>query len=92
MKVSVEMIGFVTHLSGGEKWAEVELPGDSATAGEVLVKLSERYDEKFGRLSIDTQKHVIKLMAMRDGKVIVYDTPVKDGEHIQLTITMDGGC
>ena len=84
MKVSVEMIGFVTHLSGGEKWAEVELPGDSATAGEVLVKLSERYDEKFGRL--------IKLMAMRDGKVIVYDTPVKDGEHIQLTITMDGGC
>jgi hypothetical protein len=92
MKAKVEIIGYCTTLTNGDTYAEVELPGKTATMGEILVELGKRYDEKYNTLVVNPKDHVILQVAMMDGKIITYDTPIPDGATTQLTVIMDGGC
>jgi hypothetical protein len=92
VKVDIEIIGYVTTMTNGESHAEVEMPGDSALMGDVLVELGKRYGEKYNKLVIDREKRIINVVAMREGKIITYETPVTDGTKIKLTVIMDGGC
>ncbi len=91
MKVGIEFIGYVRTLANHDAFAEVEMPGDRALTGDILAELGKRYDERFTTLVIDEKNRVINVVAMKDDKIIVYDTPVNDGARIQLTVMMDGG-
>jgi len=91
LKAGIEIIGYVTTMTNGDKYAEVEMPGESALMGDILVELGKRYGEKFNTLVYDKQKRIINMVAMLDGRIITYDTPVPDGAKTQLTVIMDGG-
>ena len=91
MKVGIQIIGYVTTLTNGDAFAEVEMPGDSALMGDILVELGKRYGEKYNTLVVDAKDRIIHQVAMMDGRIIAYDTPVPDGATTQLTVMMDGG-
>ncbi len=91
MKAKIEIIGYITTLTNGDTYAEVEMPGESAMMGDILVELGKRYDEKFNTLVYNKKDRVINEVAMMDGKIITYDTPVPNGALTQLTVIMDGG-
>ena len=91
MKVDIEFVGYVKTLTAGDESAQVEMPGDSALMGEILVELAKQYDEKFTRLVVDEKNRTIHVVAMMDQKILSYETPMSDGAQVQLTVIMDGG-
>ncbi len=91
MKVGIEFIGYVKTLVNDDTSVQVEMPGDNALMGDIMVELGKRYGEKFNTLAVDKENRIINIVAMMDGRIIVYDTPVPDGAKVQLTVIMDGG-
>lgn len=91
MKVHIDIIGYMTTLTNGEKAAEVTLPGASAPVGEVLAELAKRYGDSFNLMIDQKDRVIVDAVAMIDGKIAAYDTPVYDGERVVLTMMMDGG-
>ncbi|MBQ6692535.1 MAG: hypothetical protein IJP30_00250 [Clostridia bacterium] len=92
MKATIQLIGYVSHFTNGVKSIDVELPGETACMGDLLVEAGKTLGEEFMREALDLQNRAIKLCAMYKGNIIGYETPIPDGATAQLTFMMDGGC
>jgi hypothetical protein len=89
--VAVQLLGIAALLAGDTEHTQVELPGDKAILGDVLLKLGERYGDRFSRLSANHQKRVVKLLAMRDTETLLYDSELSDGDALVLALAALGG-
>ena len=91
MTVKVQLLGIAALLAGDVERDQVELPGDKAILGDVLLELGKRYGERFSRMSANHPKRIVKLLAMRDAETLLYDSELSHGDELVLALAALGG-
>jgi sulfur carrier protein ThiS len=90
MQITVHSFGAIQSLLG-QKTQQVELP-EGGSVRDAIDKLLEKGGARARKLILSADGKNLKIIVMLDGKAVVPETTLQDGQEINLMLTIGGGA